>query len=75
MKAHEAKEDHLQKIRFETTAFFNDKGSKFCQKHLYLRINELVMGKMSPLMQQADYALYDPASQSFKFSRFEFMSD
>jgi hypothetical protein len=30
MKAHEAKEDHLQKIRFETTAFFNDKGSKFC---------------------------------------------
>jgi hypothetical protein len=34
-----------------------------------------VMGKMSPLMQQADYALYDPASQSFKFSRFEFMSD
>ena len=51
MKAQEAKEDHLQKIRFETTAQFNDKGSKFGQKHLHLRINELVMGKVSPLMQ------------------------
>ena len=40
----------MQKIRFETTAEFNDKGAKFAQKHLYLRINELVMSKMLPLI-------------------------
>lgn len=50
MKAQEAKEDHLQKIRFETTAEFNDKSKKFSQKHLYLKINELIMGKVSPLL-------------------------
>ena len=52
MKAQEAKEDQLQKIRFETTAVFNDKSTKFGQKHLYLRINELVMGKVTPLYTQ-----------------------
>ena len=50
MKAQEAKEDQLQKIRFETTAEFNDKSKKFSQKSLYLKINELIMGKVSPLL-------------------------
>lgn len=45
MKASEAKEDALQKIRFETTVELNDKGRKVALKHLYLRINELVLGK------------------------------
>ena len=49
MKASEAKEDALQKIRFETTAQFN-KPKKFKDKHLYLKISELVMGKQSPLL-------------------------
>ena len=44
MKAAEAKEDALQKIRFETTAQFN-KPKKFKDKHLYLKISEQVMGK------------------------------
>lgn len=74
MKAAEAKEDALQKIRFETTAQFN-KPRKFKDKHLYLKISEQVMGKQSPLFSHEQKALYDPATESFYFPRFEFMSD
>ena len=50
MKASEDKLDQLQKIRFEASAEFNDKLSRqLSQKSLYLKINELVMGKVSPL--------------------------
>ena len=74
MKAQEAKEDQLQKIRFETTAEFNEKSKKFSQKNLYLKINELIMGKVSPLLCHQEKAIYDPAIQGFYFPRFEFMS-
>ena len=62
MKAQEAKEDQLQKIRFETTAQFSGKSEKLSQKHLHLKISELVMGKASPLFSHEQKALYDPAT-------------
>lgn len=65
----------MQKIRFETTVQFNDKSRKMGQKSLYLRINELVLGKMLPLLAQEEMALYDEESGCFRFPRFEFMSD
>ena len=40
-----------------------------------MRINELVMGKVTPLQLQDQKGLYDPATQSFYFPRFELMSD
>lgn len=75
MKAQEAKDDILQKIRFETTVELNDKGKKVGQKHLYLRINELVMGKTQTLFAQEDRAEFDANIGVFRFPRFEFMSN
>ena len=75
MKASEAKEDVLQKIRFDTTVELNDKGRKVGQKHLYLRINELLLGKTQPLFTQEERAEYDENLACFRFPRFEFMSD
>ena len=75
MKASEAKDDILQKIRFETSVELNDKGRKVGLKHLYLRINELVMGKTQSLFEQEERAEFDADTGTFRFPRFEFMSD
>ena len=75
MKAFEAKDEQLQKIRFEAVAEFNDKGSKFASKQLYLRLNELVMGKINHLFTQQKVAKYDERVGNFVFPRFEFTSD
>ena len=65
----------MQKIRFETSVQLNDGGRKMAQKQLYLRINELVLSKMIPLLGQEEKAQFDQASGCFRFPRFEFMSD
>ena len=76
MKAAEAKvEDQLTKIRFDTTVKLNEKGRKVAQKQLYMRISELVMGKMQGLLAQAVQAHYDAQDECFRFPRFEFKSD
>ena len=75
MKAHEAKDEMLQKIRFEASASFNDSASKFKNKKLYLKLNELVMGRMTHLFSQEASATYDQRTDSFVFKRFEFTSD
>ena len=75
MKAHEAKDEQLQKIRFEAKAEFNDKGSKFAGKKLFLRLNELVMGRVNHLFTQEKVAKYDQQQGNFVFPRFEFTSD
>lgn len=67
----------MQKIRFETSVEFNEKPRKVQDKHLYLRINELVMGKVSPLLIQQDQekAVFDQGRNFFRFPKLEFMSD
>ena len=77
MKASEAKEHQVQKIRFETSVEFNEKPRKVQDKHLFLRINELVMGKVSPLMipQDQEKATFDHGRNIFRFPKLEFMSD
>ena len=54
---------------------FNDKGKKIQAKHLYLKLNELVMGTQTHLFSQDKVAKFDPWTNSFKFPRFEFTSD
>lgn len=50
MKAAEQKEESLQKIRFEATACFVDNSKGMINKKLRLRLNEIIMGKMNPLI-------------------------
>lgn len=45
------------------------------QKNLFLRIGELVMGKVSPLFAQDLPAKFDPQTACIMFPRLEFMSD
>ena len=51
MKAREEKGDSLQKIRFEVAAKFNDNGAKTKEKTLFLKLNELVLGASTTLIQ------------------------
>ena len=44
MRAREEKEESLQKIRFDTSATFNDNGKKTKEKILIIKLNELVLG-------------------------------
>lgn len=75
MKASEAKQESLQKIRFEAKATFNEKPAKLKNKQLYLRLNELVMSKVTPLFSQESTAIFNEQQQVFFFPRFEFTSD
>ena len=51
MKAREEKGDSLQKIRFDVAAKFNDNGPKTKEKTLLLKLNELVLGASTTLIQ------------------------
>ena len=75
MKSREEKEDALQKIRFDTTATFNDNGKKTQEKALILKLNELVLGDSTTLIKQESYVEYDPEIKGFKFPKFDFTSD
>ena len=56
-------------------ATFNQSISKVKNKLLYLKLNELVMGKMTTLFSQEKVAKWDDANGCFVFPRFEFTSD
>ena len=75
MKAFEAKEDLRQKIRFEGMATFNISNKKMREKKLYLKLNELILGKVSPFLEQPKCGKFDEANECFVFPRFEFTSD